>query len=158
MSDTIPIMDQAATIKYLKSCNWSIYPDRLDPNYFWGRNQDYINNRAVGSLELITAVNEELQAKKIKQKFQNDLEVLLNEGEKKKMAKFKTVGSICKKKAPKKGKYIKFTETVTISGSKETPFYLQVYDIKQREGESDEKFAERKSWILGDVVLVSDDS
>jgi hypothetical protein len=71
------------------------------------------------------------------------------------MAKFKTVGMVAKKKAPKKGKYIKLTESIT--ASKDKPVYLQLFDPKQKEGQSLEEFEQLKSWKLADVVMVLDE-
>lgn len=68
------------------------------------------------------------------------------------MAKFKTIGHIAKSKKDPKKSYICLEETVTASRDKKT--YLQLFEPRKSDKQTDDDFAQLLSWKRFDVVQV----
>jgi len=76
------------------------------------------------------------------------------------MAKFKNVGYFAKNKKDPTKRTIVITESITVPKG-ESKFggkvYLQMYDIKKSDKQTEEQFAELSSWKLKDLVLITDE-
>lgn len=72
--------------------------------------------------------------------------------------KYKNVGYFAKKKKDPKERQIVITKPIELEKDEKgyyKPLYIQLYDINPRKDEDESKFAERKEWMLKDLVIVT---